>query len=460
MKTPIQLQQNDIEYIVSMNRITCKINTNALSYNILIKEYCIVIHKKNIILDRFKISDVTANLYVHKNDQYVIRVIYENESGHEQSVDSTSFLIDLALPSKEDILSKISISCERNRISCDTSKCKELIYRIASYIIKFEDDILYKESTEETFFTYKYNKSGCYKLLIYYSDYNSKIQLIEVDINAITTKLSSDLITINKKRGNRDFKLMLSIIFAFVIREFQRKYDKGYFRYFSIILGPSVQLGIMVFIFTLMGKKSVLGLGIPLFVLTGILPYGFFTSAGNCLTIISANRALLSYKQVKIIDTLLASVLMELVVTISIFLGGLVVCYYLGVRINIYNPLSLICSFLLLFLFTFGIAMVLSVVGFYFAEFNYAIQVIFRALFYVSGVFFSIDSIPVQYQKFFLWNPLLQLIEFIRFSFVGFQIPHQLSYLYVIKCTVFCVIFGLSLYFINRNKFLINDRAR
>lgn len=455
-----QLQQKDVEYILSINEISCKINTAHLGYNILIKEYCIVIYAKNIVLDRFKISDTTANLYVHKNDQYVIRVIYEDDLGHEQSVDSTPFLIDLPPPTKEEILSKCSITCEKNRISCDMSQCNKLIYRIASYTIKFDEDILYKESTQDTFFTYKYNKSGNYKLFIYYSDYNSKIQLIEIDINATTTRLSSDFITSKKSAGNKDFKLMASIIFAFVIREFQRKYDKGYFRYFSIILGPSVQLGIMVFIFTMMGRKSVLGLGIPLFVLTGILPYGFFTSAGNCLTIISANRALLSYKQVKIIDTLLASILMDLIVTISIFLGGLVVCYYFGVRIIVYNPLSLIFSFFLLFLLTLGIAMFLAVIGFYFAEFNYAIQVVFRALFYVSGVFFSIDSIPVQYQKLFLWNPLLQLIEFIRFSFVGFYTPHQLSYMYVLKCTIFCIILGLSLYFINRNKFLINDRAR
>jgi capsular polysaccharide transport system permease protein len=362
----------------------------------------------------------------------------------------------------EDIKSKVKISARNNRILCDLSAAHDLCSGISAYQL-FSGEKLVAELSENLDFQAELlvPETATYHILITYKDFDRNEHVLDYEIFVERKELSSsDLGDFANIKQKQSLSLLFNIIYAFIIREFQRKYDKGYFRYFSIILGPGVQLAILVVMFSLIGRESVLGLSIPLFVLTGILPYGFFTSAGNCLSIISGNRALLNYKQVKIIDTIVASILMELMVMLVVFLLGLFVLWYFGFKITVYNPLSLFSSFILLFILTFGLAMILSVVGFYFSEFSYAIQVIFRALFYVSGVFFSIETIPVQYQKFFLWNPLLQLIEFIRFSFVGFNLPHELSYVYLFKCTIIILTLGVSLYFINRHKFLINDRAR
>lgn len=411
---------------------------------------------KKAIIEEYS-NNAAHQFKIKKNGKYQIRVYYKNEIPTEKNKSFTSNIIDISLniPTPKEVRNSITISKVKNRIIFDFSNV--LCSEVADISISYGNEVITKKVNREIF-SYVLPQSDLYKLKLSYIDYNGNLNSVEDEIYATleinNTETSQNVVL--KKR----IELLFHIIFAFIIREFQRKYDKGYFRYFSIILGPSVQLIIMVTIFTLMGKKAVVGLSIPIFVLTGLLPYGFFTTAGNCLTIVSSNRSLLSYKQVKIIDTILSSILMELMVTTTIFSGGIFICWYLGLRVVIYNPLSLLLSFSLLFCLTLGLALILSVVGFYFAEFNYAIQVIFRALFYVSGVFFSIENIPVQYQKYLLWNPLLQLVEYIRFSFVEFDLPYELSYLYLFKCTLIIFLLGLSLYFINRNKFMVNDRAR
>lgn len=451
------ITENEIEIFNDGNRLIFSVAEEAIEINSIVAYY--LLHN-NTVLDKVFTSDGECTFKVKKNQSYRVKVFYRDAQNNNQSVISKNVLPKLICPTENELYQYIKLEFSKNKIICNVSECADLFSEIKAYEFSSENTNV-KIDTPSTFITHNIQASGTYKVIISYEDYNGLIQQINLSVEAKYTELSSEIIQeryIDSTKQN--LKLLFHILYAFIIREFQRKYDKGYFRYFSIILGPGVQLIIMVTIFTVIGSKSVMGLSIPLFVLTGLLPYGFFSAAGNCLTIVSGNRALLSYKQVKIIDTILSSILMELMVTLTVFSGGILICWYLGMNVVIYNPLSLALSFALLFMLTFGLALILSVVGFYFAEFNYAIQVIFRALFYISGVFFSIESIPVQYQKYVLWNPLLQVIEFIRFSFVSFKLPHELSYLYLLKCTIIMLLIGISLYFINRNKFMVNDRAR
>lgn len=455
--------------ILTSDNISLKLNQNKLYFGIIFPELngykmrsIRLATVENETIYWSKCDEPKFIFTINRNAEYKVFCSYFDNEGRVENLASLPISIKLNNYNPEDIKSRTIISARNNKIFCDVSSAAGLCSGISVYQL-FSNDKLVAELSENVDFTAELTvpKTDNYKVLIIYKDFDCNEHTLEFEIFVEKKELSSsELGDFANFKQKQSLSLLFNIIYAFIIREFQRKYDKGYFRYFSIILGPGVQLVILVTIFSLIGRESVLGLSIPLFVLTGILPYGFFTSAGNCLSIISGNRALLNYKQVKIIDTIVASILMELMVMLVVFSLGLLVLWYLDLKITIYNPLSLISSFGLLFLLTFGLAMILSVVGFYFAEFSYAIQVIFRALFYVSGVFFSIETVPVQYQKYFLWNPLLQLIEFIRFSFVGFQLPHELSYIYLLICTTITLTLGISLYFINRHKFLINDRAR
>ncbi|MDD3266915.1 MAG: ABC transporter permease [Burkholderiales bacterium] len=452
------ITDHDVSISNSNNEITLHVELGNDSKHTIVAYY--LLHG-NAVIEKIFSSALECSFIIRRNQSYRVKVFYKDECGNNQAVFSKTIKPELICTSIDEIKNNITIGFDKNKIICDTSKCNNLFYRIKSYEFILDD---YNDKIESNHSIIKYNikKSGDYKVIVAYEDYNGVIQFVEFKLHAIYEEISSHLID-SKSLENiseKSLRLIFYILYAFIFREFQRKYDSGYFRYFSIFVGPAVRLGLLVFIFTLMGRHTVVGLSIPLFILTGLLPYSFFSSAGNCLTIVSGNKALLNYRQIKIIDVILSNVIMELLVSCVVFCSGVLVCKYFGLNVIIYNPLSLILSCIVLFVLTFGLGMVLSVIGFYFAEFSYAIQVLFRALFYLSGVFFSIENIPIQYQRYLLWNPLLQIIEFIRFSFVSFDLPRELSYTYLIKCTLTIFLLGLSMYFVNRNKFMINDRAR
>lgn len=439
------------------NSLYCNIN-DSISDEILVLSY--QLFRGRSVYKKFPSNSLEYQIPIDKNDCFKVRILYKNKQGEINWYDTKEeYLFNMEVANSKYLSTLINVQLFRNKVLVNLKLIKDKFYKIKQYQLVKETTVISTIASNALEFCPNILESGQYKILVSAVDFNGNDFIMHVDFYFEYTKLSSAEI-INPNALVKSSVFLFNILYAFILREFQRKYDKGYLRYFSIVLGPAVQLIILVAIFTLMGRKSVAGLGIPLFVLTGILPYTFFTSAGNCLTIVSGNRSLLSYRQVKIIDIILSSILMELLVNVIVFVGGVFICWYFGITIKIYNPLSLILAFLLLFIFTLGLSMILAVIGFYFAEFNYAIQVVFRALFYISGVFFSIENIPVQYQKYVLWNPLLQIIEFIRFSFVSFDLPHELSYLYLFKCTIVIFLIGISLYFVNRNKFMVNDRAR
>lgn len=421
----------------------------------------IEVYHENVLIQKLKYRANVNKFEVFNSGNYSIKIYFNTFDNLRTNVRTN--LIDFSVTEiKRIIASKVQLNQKNNYLQCDISHAELFFNSPKAYYLYKNGKIISKINSTSTNHMFYINKSGHYKIVVYF-----------ITSNGVTSSVASEEVNferqvftsgkINKKRGDlsSSLSLMLRIVWAFTLREFQRKYNTGYFGYFSIVIGPLVQVGALVVIYTFLGKSTNLGLSIPVFVLTGLVPYNYLSSATTgCLAIVQSNRGLLNYRQVKIIDVIFAKVLMEYLLSGFTFIGGLSICYFIGYEFKIYNLLSICGAALLIFILSLALGLIFAVVGFYFVEIHYAIQIIFRILFYISGVFFSIDNVPVQYQRYFLWNPLLQLIEYIRFSFVGFNLPYELSYVYLIKISIFLLILGMSLYFINRHKFLVNDQAR
>lgn len=449
----VKISQENFEIICDIRELQ-PIVKKIYSFYLYFDDKIVSRHRANIAYHRF---------IVQNSGLYNVKIYYESFSG-EQHCFSLPINIDLTkirLLSDHEIADLANIETINNKLFCDATLLNGNIKKILSFYLYKNDKIISRLRTGEYQHQFSLRESGTYIVKIFYESLDGSQKIIEQIIDfKMRDLITEDKFSTARHHRNIELKPLFNIIYAFIIREFQRKYDTGYLRYSVIIIWPIIQLGFFVFIFTFTGKKTLVGLKIPLFVLTGMLPFNFFSAATSCLTIVAGNRELLSYKQVKIIDIILSHILMEFVIVAGVFSFGLAICIFGGIEVSIYNPLSLLGSFALLFMLTFGLSLIFAVIGYYFAEFNYVIQVIFRILFYISGVLFSIEIIPVQYQKYLLWNPILQLIEFIRFSFVSFYLPHELSYVYLLKCTLIIFLLGISLYFVNRNRFMVNDRAR
>ena len=61
-----------------------------------------------------------------------------------------------------------------------------------------------------------------------------------------------------------------------------------------------------------------------------------------------------------------------------------------------------------------GLGMIICVGQLRFPELGKIVPLLTRPLFFISGLFFSLNDIPSQYHHYLLWNPILHAIELIR----------------------------------------------
>ena len=120
---------------------------------------------------------------------------------------------------------------------------------------------------------------------------------------------------------------------------------------------------------------------------------------------------------------------------------------WFGFRIGVDAIPQLLAYWLLLFLFTMGIGLVLLVVGHISQEINKFVSRMFFILYLLSGVLYSIHIVPVEYQKYLLWNPLIHILELMRHSIAPtYPLVQGISLSYVLSWWIASLLLGLLLY--------------
>jgi len=251
-----------------------------------------------------------------------------------------------------------------------------------------------------------------------------------------------------------------AVIWALLNREMTTRFGDSYFSYAWILIEPFLHILTFWLIFYFLGR-NIGDMPILLFLVTGILPYLFFQkSITSCSRVIAANQSLLVYKQVKVIDTVISRIILELSISILIAIVSVLLIIYMKGDLNIYAPLRVIFMALFLVLITIGLALIVSIVSYYYIDLDKFLGVLLRMLYFVSGIFFSLDHLPQKLAYYLSFNPILQIIEYIRSGFSNHAPNMLLSYTYVLEMTIAFLFVGFLFYYSARHSILKNDRAR
>ena len=81
-----------------------------------------------------------------------------------------------------------------------------------------------------------------------------------------------------------------------------------------------------------------------------------------------------------------------------------------------------------------------------FPELAKVVPLVTRPLFFISGLFFSLNDIPSQHHQYLLWNPILHAIELIRNACYPGYNADSLSMGYLAFIALVMVFFGLAMY--------------
>ena len=199
-------------------------------------------------------------------------------------------------------------------------------------------------------------------------------------------------------------------------------------------MDPVFGIAVLCFIRTLMGSRSIAGLEFPLFFASGMLFYNLFNLIGQAsLGAVEANMSLLNYQRIKPLDPIISRALLEMILSGTSMLVVLGSIAYFGFEFSIDSILGVIEAFFLLVFFSFGVGLFLATVSPFVQDFKKIAPVLLRPLFFLSGIFFSVNTMPESVVPYFMWNPILHGIELGRDAlFESYTSEHaDKSYLYI-----------------------------
>ncbi|MDO6488121.1 ABC transporter permease [Colwellia sp. 6_MG-2023] len=248
---------------------------------------------------------------------------------------------------------------------------------------------------------------------------------------------------------------MNATVHALLMRELKTRFGTNRLGYFWAVASPAAQASVMALIFTLLGRSSISGIPVALFLFTGILPFKFFMKLlPQVGAAVSANKALLTYRQVTAIDPIITRILIETVTFIVVYVLILGTMAWLDFEVLPNDLLALLAACFLLLILAVGIGLLFCCAVSYWPDTAKLFAMITTPMYLISGVLYSATMIPEQYWYLFSWNPIFHLIELSRDAFfVSYTTPIG-DWYFVSFIALTSITLGLMAFRINRHRFI------
>lgn len=238
------------------------------------------------------------------------------------------------------------------------------------------------------------------------------------------------------------------VIHALVLRDARSRYGKYRAGYLWALMEPLIQMAVLWGFFELLHRRVPVHASMPVFLLTGIFVYTAWRSTGQRgADAIRSNKPLLTHPQVQPAFLVLAVVLLDLVTyAVMVLLSVMVLWIYFDEPLASWTdePLHLMSALGALALLAFGWAMFNGQVARIWPVWSNIVKAFGRVMFFTSGIFYTMDSLPHAARKVILLNPLAHMIEWIRSAALpGFESTHY-SMAYVIGWGIWLLFWGLA----------------
>lgn len=224
----------------------------------------------------------------------------------------------------------------------------------------------------------------------------------------------------------------LRVLFALVVREMGTRFGRSAGGYLWAIAEPLGGIILLAVAFSLALRSPPLGTSFMLFYATGIIPFHLFNGMSKGVSgAVGANRGLLTYPVVTALDAVLAKALLSFM---TLFMVAVLLCSGIIIGMDLHVNLELgavVLAFVMAAALGLGVGTFNCVLFGFFPTWKNIWNVLTRPLFIISGIFFTFESVPAEFQAVLWWNPLVHAIGMMRSGFYGSYDAHYVSILYV-----------------------------
>ena len=251
--------------------------------------------------------------------------------------------------------------------------------------------------------------------------------------------------------GRSSLNIFWDSLNAFMLRELRHKYGSEQLGYLWAIAQPIIFISLLRAARKLLTGDSlagddVYGVSSYYYFMLGVIPYMMFQNGFHrAMGAIQQFKILFNYPQVQPIDVVLVRIVIEYLLMTAVMIVMTAGYWWFNFDIEIYHPLGFILILFLLFIFSIGVGLIQDVLVTRYPPLRRVFSIAERPFFFLSGVFFTYDSLPENVQPYLIWNPLLHAVELARAQMLSqFTTPCSWEYLFV--CAVSVLLIGLSLY--------------
>ncbi len=248
-------------------------------------------------------------------------------------------------------------------------------------------------------------------------------------------------------------KAMLRTLYALILREARVRHGRSRIGYAWAVVEPFAVVSVMVLFFSAIDRGANSVLAFPAFFASGILPFQYFRHTSSFIgQSLEANKPLFNYPTVREFDAVLARLVLESATYLIIMA---LVFSFLITFLSADPPAhigTMFIGFAGLGLLALGVGLNIAVLQRRFTMVNYVYNMIMAPSFFLSGVFFSIESVPPKFRDVLVWNPILHGIETYR---AGFYAVYPDTY---VSLSYLCL-FGLIALFIGMVQLKLSRRG-
>lgn len=213
------------------------------------------------------------------------------------------------------------------------------------------------------------------------------------------------------------------MIFNLVRKDLRGRYKGSVLGFMWTFINPLFQLIIYNLVFSAILKSNIDKYYLFLFV--ALIPWIFFSAAltGGSTAVLSQKdmvKKIYFPREVLPIAYVTSCFVNMLYCFIVVFAVVLIAGVKLSFVALLYLPLIMAIEYVL----ALGIAFVSSAITVYFRDFEHILGIISMAWMYLTPIMYSIDIIPLKYQRMFSFNPMTPIIRAYRDILYYGRVPH------------------------------------
>ena len=202
----------------------------------------------------------------------------------------------------------------------------------------------------------------------------------------------------------------------------------------------------MVLMWKFFKVNNISTLNIVAFTITGYPMMMMWRNASNrAIGSISANMSLLYHRNVRVLDTIFARMLLEIagatIAQIAI-MSVLIAVRWIEMPADIFYMLL---AWLLMAMFAIGLGLIICSVAFHFEPFGKVWGPISFVMMPLSGVFFFVHNLPQQLQHYVLMLPMVHGTEMFRAGYFGNSVTTYGNPWFILLCNLVLLLLGLAM---------------